>query len=91
MHDNNIDHTDLKTENVLISSDLIKVKVTDFGLSTTYSSLMIKQCGTLIYMAPEQLNNRLYNKSIDIWAVGVIFYQLLVGDHPYYRKGCDIG
>jgi calcium/calmodulin-dependent protein kinase I/SNF-related kinase len=53
MHDNNIVHRDLKPENVLISCDLSKVKVTDFGLSTTYSSLMIKQCGTLTYMAPE--------------------------------------
>ncbi|CAD8160219.1 unnamed protein product [Paramecium octaurelia] len=90
MHNNNIAHRDLKPENILVTHDLSFVKVTDFGLSTGYSSLMTKQCGTLIYMAPEQLNNRIYNKAVDIWAAGVIMYQLLVGEHPYYKKGCDI-
>ncbi|CAD8073351.1 unnamed protein product [Paramecium sonneborni] len=90
MHNNNIAHRDLKLENILITHDLSLLKVSDFGLSTGYASLMTKQCGTLIYMAPEQLNNRIYNKAIDIWAAGVIMYQLIVGQHPYYQKGCDL-
>ncbi|CAK61590.1 unnamed protein product (macronuclear) [Paramecium tetraurelia] len=90
MHNNNIAHRDLKPENILVTHDLSLVKVTDFGLSTGYASLMTKQCGTLIYMAPEQLNNKIYNKAIDIWAAGVIMYQLIVGQHPYYKKGCDV-
>lgn len=53
MHNNNIVHRDLKPENILISQDLSEIKVSDFGLSTAYSSLMTKQCGTLTYMAPE--------------------------------------
>lgn len=42
MHNNNIAHRDLKPENILISSDLTEIKVSDFGLSTGYSSLMTK-------------------------------------------------
>lgn len=42
MHNNNIAHRDLKPENILVTHDLSFVKVTDFGLSTGYSSLMTK-------------------------------------------------
>lgn len=42
MHNNNIAHRDLKPENILVTHDLSLVKVTDFGLSTGYSSLMTK-------------------------------------------------
>ncbi|CAD8083827.1 unnamed protein product [Paramecium sonneborni] len=90
MHNNNIAHRDLKLENILVNQDLSLLKVSDFGLSTGQASLMTKQCGTLIYMAPEQLNNKIYNKAIDIWAAGVIMYQLIVGQHPYYQKGCNL-
>ncbi len=42
-------------------------------------------------MAPELLNGRLYNKSVDIWSFGVIMYMLLnEGNHPYYDSNSDI-
>lgn len=42
MHNNNIAHRDLKPENILVTHDLSLLKVTDFGLSTGYTSLMTK-------------------------------------------------
>ena len=45
-------------------------------------------CGTLLYMAPEQIEKRLYSLSVDIWALGIIMFMLLnSGKHPYYEHG----
>ncbi|CAD8092969.1 unnamed protein product [Paramecium sonneborni] len=88
MHKNNVVHRDLKPENILVNEDLSCVKLSDFGLSSVQNQLMTKQCGTLIYMAPELLMNKIYSKNVDIWGVGVIMYMLLNnGQHPYYKSG----
>jgi len=62
----------------------------DFGLSSQYFEVMgdFEFCGTLIYMAPEQMEKRIYTKAIDIWSCGIIMYMLLHnGMHPFYFKG----
>jgi serine/threonine protein kinase len=45
--------------------------------------------GTVVYMAPEQTMMQPYGKSVDIWAIGIIMYELLTGHHPFWKKGMD--
>ncbi|CDW79963.1 UNKNOWN [Stylonychia lemnae] len=69
-----------------------EVKIIDFGLSTSHKVLSFEQIddniGTLVYMAPEQAKSKSYGKRIDVWACGIIMYQLLTrGKHPIYYDG----
>lgn len=93
IHEKNIIHRDLKPENILIESEDPKcsqVKIIDFGLSyeLQHDKREDEKAGTLIYMAPEQVTKKGYQKKIDMWACGIVMYQLLeMGKHPFYEKG----
>jgi serine/threonine protein kinase len=51
---------------------------------------MDQHCGTLIYMAPEVALNQEYTKSVDIWSVGIIMFEILTGGkHPIYIPNED--
>jgi serine/threonine protein kinase len=96
MHEKGIVHRDLKPDNILVNdrSDLNTCRVIDFGLSAKHNLIqggLDKQCGTVIYMAPEIIaHNYEYTKSVDIWAIGIIMYELLTGGkHPLYVNGED--
>ena len=85
-------HRDIKPENIMFRyKDNIKsIKLIDFGLSSNSfeNKNYLENCGTLIYMAPEQISNKIYSKSVDIWSVGIILYMLLNnGKNPFYNKG----
>ena len=85
-------HRDIKPENIMFKdNDNIKsLKLIDFGLcSNSFEQKnVLGNCGTLIYMAPEQISNKIYSKSVDIWSVGIILYMLLNnGKNPFYTKG----
>lgn len=89
MHEKDTLHRDLKPSNILLAdrNDLSAVKIIDFGLSEKYVLLddYSTTQGTLLYMAPEVVGNRAgkISKSVDIWAIGIIMYQLLSGgSHP---------
>jgi len=90
LHKNGIAHRDLKPENLLCSPDKanIHIYVSDFGLSKIVSEnefqQMSTQCGSLEYCAPEVLLGEMYEKSVDMWSVGVITYILLTGFFPFY-------
>ena len=43
--------------------------------------------GTILFMAPEQATGKRYGKRIDMWALGIIMFQILTGKHPFYVKG----
>ena len=69
IHNKNIVHRDIKPENILIENknDFTTLKIADFGLSAQFgrsnmSKIMTQQCGTIIFMAPEQLSNKIYSK-----------------------------
>ena len=89
----NIIHRDLKPSNILIGdyADLSQVKLIDFGLACRDSISPIEdfgRCGTLLYKPPEQVNHLYtYSKKADMWAAGVMMYELIVGQHPFYEKG----
>ncbi|CAD8065716.1 unnamed protein product [Paramecium sonneborni] len=95
LHSKQIIHRDIKPDNILIknSEDLSSIKIADFGLSYKYKpeiryyQTVSEQCGTFIFMAPEQILNKSYNKAVDMWSCGIVFYMLLnQGQHPFYPR-----
>ena len=78
-------HRDLKLGNFFISEKM-EVKVGDFGLAAAVRHDGEKKrtiCGTPNYIAPEVLENKGHSYEVDIWAVGVVAYTLLVGKPPF--------
>ncbi|XP_072929596.1 serine/threonine-protein kinase D1 isoform X2 [Epargyreus clarus] len=87
LHEKNIVHCDLKPENVLLSSDeqFPQVKLCDFGFARIIGEKSFRRSvvGTPAYLAPEVLRNKGYNRSLDMWSVGVIVYVSLSGTFPF--------
>jgi tetratricopeptide (TPR) repeat protein len=81
LHRRGIVHRDLKPGNVLVADGT--VKVTDFGLSVTVERADANRAGSLGYMAPEVLLDELVTPSADLYAVGVIAYEMFAGRHPF--------
>jgi len=86
LHRNNIIHRDIKPENILIGdNDLLKL--CDFGWA---KELNVNNrntfCGTLEYMAPEIVGCEKYDCSVDVWSLGILLYELLMGHSPFSSK-----
>ena len=84
-------HRDLKPQNLLLSTkdeDTAVLKLADFGFARfIQSQSMIETvCGTPLYMAPEILRSEKYALNSDLWSVGCIVYQCLVGRAPFVVK-----
>src|SRR5712692_238530 len=88
-HARNIIHRDIKPSNILITRENV-AKIVDFGLARVVASSSATQSlqlsGTLPYMAPEQVLGEPVDQRCDIWALGVIFVQMLTGSHPFLRE-----
>ena len=85
MQERNVIHRDIKPENILIMDvDRMHVKLCDFGWSThTIDERRTTFCGTVDYVAPELIDQEPYDDKIDIWAVGILSYELLTGSAPF--------
>ena len=87
-HDRGIIHRDLKPSNILLKNKKV-VKITDFGLARiTYDPKSMEQdkgliLGTLPYMPPERFGGLNNDTRSDIYAVGIILYELLTGKRPF--------
>ncbi|MEM7802185.1 MAG: protein kinase, partial [Chloroflexota bacterium] len=81
LHRRGVLHRDLKPENILVSQG--RVRVLDFGLASSEQSGGSQTAGTPLYTAPEMLEGEAYTEASDLFAVGIICYQLLTDIHPF--------
>jgi serine/threonine-protein kinase len=90
IHGKNYIHRDLKPENILVTAGL-DIKITDFGISfhivrqqsTPDGSIK----GTPAYLSPEQISNQTVTSASDLFALGIIYYELLTGNNPFLGAG----
>ena len=78
LHERKIVHRDLKSENIFIGQDHVP-KVGDFGVATRLNSaqpMAVSCVGTPLYLSPELCNGEPYNTKSDIWAAGVLLYEV---------------
>ncbi len=77
-------HRDIKPENILLNGNNV-IKLTDFGWSNymKLSDVRSTFCGTPLYLAPEMIISDFHNEKVDIWCIGIILFELLVGRVPF--------
>lgn len=87
LHDRNLVHRDLKCENVLLTADGRRAKLSDFGFSkeaNSYPDLSTTFCGSAAYASPEVLMGIPYDaKKYDMWSLGVMLYVMVTGYTPF--------
>ncbi|EAN81765.1 tyrosine protein kinase, putative, partial [Trypanosoma cruzi] len=102
---NRMMHRDLKPANILLTTtniDRAVIKVADWGMAkqipTFGSSICVPDAnvmfesavGTVAYMSPERLSRELYDFQAEVWALGVIMYELLFARHPYLHSASSV-
>ncbi|GBL92254.1 Aurora kinase A-B [Araneus ventricosus] len=82
-HSKKVIHRDIKPENLLLGQNG-ELKIADFGWSVhAPSSRRTTLCGTLDYLAPEMIENKTYDEKVDLWCLGILCYEFLVGKPPF--------
>lgn len=94
LHSRRVIHRDLKLGNIFFDPDMC-LKIGDFGLATVLNSSESRRytiCGTPNYIAPEVLGGKQTGHSfeVDLWAVGIMMYALLVGKPPFQAKDVNV-
>uniref|UniRef100_A0A672LNR1 protein kinase C n=1 Tax=Sinocyclocheilus grahami TaxID=75366 RepID=A0A672LNR1_SINGR len=85
LHQNRIVYRDLKLDNLLMDSDGF-VRIADFGLCKEgmgHGDRTSTFCGTPEFLAPEVLTDSMYTRAVDWWGLGVLIYEMLVGESPF--------
>jgi serine/threonine protein kinase/tetratricopeptide (TPR) repeat protein len=89
LHRHNIVHRDLKPDNILVVNDT--VKLLDFGLAVAKKRIPSDDsdqvAGTIAYMAPELFTGDVASQASDLFAVGIIAYEILAERHPFMLEG----
>lgn len=88
LHSNRVIHRDMKPQNILVGAHG-RVKLCDFGFARAMSCntvVLTSIKGTPLYMAPELVKEQPYDLTVDLWSLGVILYELLVGQPPFYTN-----
>jgi aurora kinase len=86
-HTKHVIHRDIKPENLLL--DLKgELKIADFGWSVhAPNTRRTTLCGTLDYLPPEMIEGRAHDQMVDVWSLGVLMYEFLVGSPPFEAHG----
>jgi aurora kinase len=87
LHKKHVMHRDIKPENILVGIHG-EIKISDFGWSVhAPNNRRNTMCGTLDYLPPEMLRpgsqDNYYNEKVDLWSLGVLTYEFLVGEAPF--------
>eukprot|EP00931_Biecheleriopsis_adriatica_P089809 TRINITY_DN6388_c0_g1_i1.p1 TRINITY_DN6388_c0_g1~~TRINITY_DN6388_c0_g1_i1.p1 ORF type:complete len:1021 (+),score=225.65 TRINITY_DN6388_c0_g1_i1:108-3170(+) len=92
VHKKHVLHRDIKGQNVFLMDKTKDVKIGDFGISKVMQDTLAEATelvGTPSYFAPELCLNKPYDSKVDIWAMGIILYELVTKVHPF--QGSNIG
>ncbi|CAJ1942794.1 unnamed protein product [Cylindrotheca closterium] len=86
MHRKQFVYRDMKAENVLIDRDGYPV-ICDFGFAKYVEDLTYTMCGTPNFLSPEAILQKGHNHSTDHWALGVLIYEMIAGENPFFYDG----
>lgn len=85
-HENSIIHRDIKPQNILVKDDGT-IKITDFGIALAHDAVQLTQADSILgsahYIAPETTRGESTTIQVDIYALGIVFYELLTGSIPF--------
>jgi calcium-dependent protein kinase len=98
-HERGIAHRDIKPDNIMVAESG-EIKIIDFGVSKQFKGFysnkineinintkdMWTRTGNYVYCAPEIFEGGGYNEKVDIWAAGVLMYQMLTGALPFLAE-----